>query len=44
MREIDKIKVRDVMRERVSMVDGSIDILEALRTMKADKTTSRGSR
>ena len=40
MRELDKIKVRDVMRKEVTVVDGSIDVLEAMRTMKAQKTTS----
>jgi predicted transcriptional regulator len=40
MREIDKIKVRDVMRKNVTFVEGSIDVREAMRTMKADQTTS----
>ena len=40
MREVDKIKVRDVMRENVTFVDGSIDVAEAMRTMKTEKTTS----
>ena len=40
MRELDKIKVRDVMRKDVTLVDGSIDVLEAMKTMKAENTTS----
>ena len=40
MRELDKIKVRDVMRENVTMVDGSIDVLEAMRIMKSAGSTS----
>ncbi len=40
MRELDKIKVRDVMRDNVTMVDGSIDVMEAMRIMKSAKTTS----
>ena len=40
MREVDKIKVRDVMRDKVTMVDGSIDVLEAMRIMKSAGTTS----
>jgi predicted transcriptional regulator len=40
MREVDKIKVRDVMRDKVTMVDGSIDVLEAMKIMKSAGTTS----
>ena len=40
MRELDKIKVRDVMRDNVTFVDGSIDVMEAMRVMKAAKSTS----
>lgn len=40
MREVDKIKVRDVMRDNVTMVDGSIDVLEAMKIMKSEGTTS----
>ena len=34
MRELDKIKVRQVMREDVTAVDGRIDVMEAMRIMK----------
>ena len=34
MRELDKISVRQVMREDVTEVDGSIDVMEAMRIMK----------
>ena len=40
MRELDKIKVKDVMRDTVTFVDGSIDVLEAMKVMKKAKTTS----
>lgn len=40
MRELDKIKVRDVMRDTVTMVDGSIDVLQAMKIMKTEETTS----
>ena len=40
MREVDKIKVRDVMRDNVTLVDGSIDVLEAMKIMKSEGTTS----
>jgi predicted transcriptional regulator len=34
MKEIDKITVRQVMRQNVTMVEGSISVMQALRTMK----------
>jgi predicted transcriptional regulator len=34
MKEIDKITVRQVMRQNVAMVEGSISVMQALRTMK----------
>lgn len=34
MRELDRITVRQVMREDVTEVDGSIDVMEAMRIMK----------
>jgi predicted transcriptional regulator len=40
MRELDKIKVSDVMRDNVTFVDGSIDVMEAMRIMKAAQSTS----
>jgi len=40
MRELDKIKVRDVMRDNVTFVDGSIDVMEAMRVMKSARSTS----
>lgn len=40
MRKLDEIKVRHVMRENVTMVDGAIDVMEALRIMKKAGSTS----
>lgn len=40
MSERDWVPVRDVMRTEVAFVDGRIDILEALKTMKREKVTS----
>lgn len=40
MRELDKIKVSDVMRDTVTFVDGSIDVMEAMKVMKKASTTS----
>ncbi len=40
MNERDWVPVRDVMRTEVAFVDGRIDILEALKTMKREKVTS----
>lgn len=40
MRKLDEIKVRHVMRENVTIVDGAIDVMEALRIMKKAKSTS----
>ena len=34
MRDLDRIKVRNVMRTDVTEVDGSIDVMEAMRVMK----------
>lgn len=34
MRELDRVTVRQVMRENVTEVDGGIDVMEAMRTMK----------
>ena len=34
MKQRDTISVRQVMREDVTMVDGSIDVMEAMRIMK----------
>lgn len=34
MNEIDRITVRQVMRQNVTMVEGSINVMQALRTMK----------
>ncbi|MEQ9562719.1 MAG: CBS domain-containing protein [Woeseiaceae bacterium] len=34
MKEIDKITVRQVMRRNVTIVEGSISVMQALRTMK----------
>ena len=34
MRELDRITVRQVMREDVTEVDGGIDVMEAMRIMK----------
>jgi predicted transcriptional regulator len=34
MRELDRVTVRQVMREDVTEVDGGIDVMEAMRTMK----------
>ena len=34
MRELDRIVVRQVMREDVTEVEGSIDVMEAMRIMK----------
>jgi len=34
MRELDRITVRQVMREEVTEVDGGIDVMEAMRIMK----------
>jgi len=34
MRELDQVTVRQVMREDVTEVDGGIDVMEAMRTMK----------
>ncbi len=34
MRELDRISVRQVMREDVTEVDGGIDVMEAMRIMK----------
>ena len=40
MNEIDNITVRQVMRQNVTMVDGSINVMQALRTMKEVGATS----
>ena len=40
MNGIDEITVRQVMRETVTMVDGSINVMQALRTMKEVGATS----
>jgi predicted transcriptional regulator len=40
MNEIDEITVRQVMRQNVTMVDGSINVMQALRTMKEVGATS----
>ena len=40
MRELDRITVRQVMRSDVTEVDGSIDVLEAMRVMKRVGATS----
>jgi predicted transcriptional regulator len=40
MKKIDEITVRQVMRKNVTMVDGSISVLQALRTMKEVGATS----
>lgn len=40
MRKLDEIKVRHVMREDVTMVDGAIDVMEALKIMKKARSTS----
>jgi CBS domain-containing protein len=34
MRDLDRITVRQVMREDVTEVDGGIDVMEAMRVMK----------
>ena len=34
MRELDRISVRQVMRQDVTEVDGGIDVMEAMRIMK----------
>lgn len=36
----DDITVRQVMRQKVTIVDGSIDVMEAMRTMKRVGATS----
>ena len=40
MKNIDEITVKDVMRNNVTMVDGKISVLQALRTMKEVGGTS----
>ena len=40
MKERRNISVRDVMRTEVTEVDGSIDVMEAMRTMKRVGATS----
>ncbi len=40
MRELDRISVRQVMRAEVTEVDGSIDVMEAMRVMKRVGATS----
>ena len=40
MRELDRISVRQVMRAEVTEVEGSIDVLEAMQTMKRVGATS----
>jgi CBS domain-containing protein len=40
MRELDRISVRQVMRAEVTEVDGSIDVMEAMRIMKRVGATS----
>lgn len=39
MKKINEIKVRHVMREDVTIVDGKIDVMEALRVMKKAGST-----
>lgn len=39
MRELDRITVRQVMREDVTEVDGGIDVMEAMRIMKRVSAT-----
>jgi len=40
MKERKEIPVRQVMRQEVTEVDGSIDVMEAMRIMKRVETTS----
>ena len=40
MKQRKEINVSDVMREEVTEVDGSIDVMEAMRTMKRVRGTS----
>jgi predicted transcriptional regulator len=40
MKKIDEITVRQVMRPNAAMVDGSITVMQALRTMKKAGVTS----
>ncbi len=40
MRELDQFSVRQVMRSEVTDVDGSIDVMEAMRVMKRVGATS----
>jgi predicted transcriptional regulator len=40
MKKLDEITVRQVMRQNVTMVDGSISVLQALQTMKEVGATS----
>ena len=40
MNEIGELTVRQVMRQNVTMVDGSINVMQALRTMKEVGATS----
>lgn len=40
MKEQEEVSVRDVMRTEVTAVDGSIDVMEAMRTMKRVGATS----
>lgn len=40
MRELDRISVRQVMRAEVTEVDGSTDVMEAMRIMKRVGATS----
>lgn len=40
MKKLDEITVRQVMRHNVTMVDGSISVLQALQTMKEVGATS----
>lgn len=39
MRELDRLTVRQVMREDVTEVDGAIDVMEAMRIMKRVSAT-----
>ena len=40
MKDRKEISVRQVMREKVTEVDGSIDVMEAMRIMKRAESTS----
>ena len=40
MNDTKRVAVSDIMREDVSIVDGKITVMEALKVMKRDQTTS----